>query len=360
MVDITAAQAAAAGEEIAERMTRRALLGARFDAGLARDVISILVKLEEDLAGQIAAIDITGPARPTARRARLERLLEDTRKAIRANYRRVRLLTERQLDELFEIEAEATRAAMRGSLQSAGVRLGVSLPTDTYLAALAEETLVLGQPLSSYWARQEAGLIGAFRAEMEKGLTAGETVNDLIRRIRGGTRQGQVVPGIMAASRNQAAALVRTSAASVGNGARFATFEANLDVVEKYQHLSRLDGRTTEICILRAGKLWDARTKAPIGHKLPFQPPPIHINCRSVLVVVVIGAEPPTDQNGETWFRSLSATDQNDLFGRGRAELFRSGEITMSQLLDQSGRPIPLSDLRLDERNAGDRTVRRP
>lgn len=360
MADITAAQGAAAGEEIAERMTRRAILGARYDAGLARDVIAILDKLERDLVSQIAAIDITGPARPTARRARLETLLSDTRKAIRANYRRVRVLTENELDQLFEIEADATRAAMRGSFNSVGVRVGVSLPGDTYLAALAEETLVLGQPLSGYWARQEAGLIGAFRAEMEKGLTAGETVNDLIRRVRGGTRQGQIVPGIMAASRNQAAALVRTSAASVGNSARFATFEANLDVIEKYQHLSRLDGRTTQICILRAGKLWDARTKAPIGHGLPFQPPPIHINCRSVLVVVVIGAEPPTDQNGETWFKSLSQTDQNELFGRGRADLYRSGDLSMSQLLDQSGRPIPLSDLRLDQRNAGDRTVRRP
>lgn len=646
MADITAAQGAAAGEEIAERMTRRAILGARYDAGLARDVIAILDKLERDLVGQIAAIDITGPARPSARRARLETLLNDTRKAIRANYRRVRLLTENELDQLFEIEADATRAAMRGSFNSVGVRIGVSLPGETYLAALAEETLVLGQPLSGYWARQEAGLIGAFRAEMEKGLTAGETVNDLIRRIRGGTRQGQIVPGIMAASRTQAAALVRTSAASVGNGARFATFEANLDVIEKYQHLSRLDGRTTQICILRAGKLWDAATKAPIGHSLPFQPPPIHINClpgdslvtpggaitgaskrwvdaelidirtasgrelsatpnhpiltdrgwvaaqfvneadrviciaraeaalggvgydenvkasihdlaeaafvssamiampvpvtapdfhgdgvdsevatvatngrllsegltggaqpssepmlasadkclgaaasdlpldfgvgpdaatrcgvgrlehavagdsigaaptlnhlsadglalidaapantggvlaasehasraqhavngtwadaeifrdltragsgevefdqvvsvgrrpfsghvynletatgwysaggivthncRSVLVVVVVGAEPPTDQNGETWFKSLSNADQNELFGRGRADLYRRGDITMSALLDQSGRPIPLSDLRLDQRNAGDRTVRRP
>lgn len=360
MADITAAQGAAAGEEIAERMTRRAILGARYDAGLARDVISILTELEADLVGQIAAIDINGVARPSARRARLEQLLEQARKAIRANYRRVRLLTERDLDELFEIEVEATRAAVRGSFQSAGVRLNVSLPTDGYLAALAEETLVLGQPLSSYWARQEAGLIGAFRGEMEKGLTAGETINDLVRRIRGGTRQGQPVPGIMATSRNHAVAMVRTSAASVGNGARFATFEANLDVIEKYQHLSRLDGRTTQVCILRAGKLWDARTKAPIGHNLPFQPPPIHVSCRSVLVVVVIGAEPPTDQNGETWFRSLSQADQNELFGRGRADLYRRGDLTMSQLLDQSGRPIPLSDLRLDARNAGDRTVRRP
>lgn len=359
MVDFTAEQASAAGEELAERMARRALLGSRYDAGLARDVISLLTKLERDLIAQIADMDITGVSRLSARRARLESLLSQAREAIRDAYRRVRLMTERNLDQLFAIEADATRAAMQGSMRQVGVRLSVALPGETYLAALAEETLVMGQPLSSFWRRQDAGLQSAFRGQMELGLQAGETVEQLIRRVRGGMRDGVRVPGIMDTGRNQAAALVRTSAASVGNGARFATFESNLDVIEKYQHLSRLDGRTSAPCIARAGKLWDAKTKQPIGHALPFQTPPIHINCRSVLVVVVIGADNPTDQNGEQWFGSLTAADQNALFGRGRAELYRSGDITLNQLFDQSGRPIPLSDLRSDERNAGDRTVRR-
>ncbi len=359
MPRLTSDQAAAAGEELAERLTRRAILGARYDAGLARDVISLLSELERDLVGQIADIDFTGVGNLSARRRRLTTLLDQTRKAIRAAYRRVRLLTERSLDELFEIEAEATRAAMHGSLRSVGVRLGVSLPGETYLAALAEETLVMGQPLSSFWGRQEAALFNAFRGQMELGLTAGEAIPELIRRVRGGTRNGALVRGIMDTSRAHAAAMVRTSAASVGNGARFATFESNLDVVEKYQHLSRLDGRTTEQCTLRAGKLWDAKTKAPIGHRVPFQVPPIHVNCRSTLIVVVVGADPPTNQNGEAWFNGLDTGEQDAIFGRGRAQLYRLGDLTLSQLFDQSGRPIRLGDLRRDQANAGDRSVRR-
>lgn len=359
MPSFGADQATAAAEEIAERMTRRALLGARYDASLARDTIQLLQKLESDLVGQIADIDISGVARQSARRARLETLLSQARAAIRKSYRRIRLLNENSLDELFEIEMQATQTAIRGSFQSVGVRLGVSLPSDAYLAALAEETLVLGQPLSSYWGRQEQGLVNAFRGQMELGLQAGETVPDLIRRIRGGVRAGVSVPGIMQASRNQAAAMVRTSAASVGNAARFATFEANLDVITEYQHLSRLDGRTSPPCIARAGKRWDAKTRAPIGHAMPFQTPPIHVNCRSVIVTRVIGGQPPTDQNGEQWFNGLSPGEQNNLFGRGRAELYRSGDITLNNLFDQSGRPIPLSALKADEANAGDRLVRR-
>jgi SPP1 gp7 family putative phage head morphogenesis protein len=359
MPDITASQASAATEAIAERMARRALLGARYDAGLARDILGMLVELERDLVGQIAAADITGVARASARRARLDTLLEETRKAIRSTYRRVRVLSENSLDELFGIEADATRAALNASFQDVGVRLGASLPTNSYMAALAEETLVLGRPLSDYWAAQENTLRAAFRAQMELGLQAGETIDQLIRRIRGGTRDGVAMPGIMQASRAHAAALVRTSAASVGNSARFATFEANLDVIDEYVHLSRLDGRTSTVCITRAGKRWNAATREPIGHSLPFQTPPIHINCRSVLVTRVVGGDLPTEQNGEQWFNGLDAATQNQLFGRTRAELFRSGDIDMQQLLDQSGRPLPLSALKTDEANVGDRRAAR-
>lgn len=360
MVDLTAAQASAAGEDIAERMARRALLGARYDAGLARDIIALLQKLESDLVGQIADIDVTGVARAQARRARLTKLLEQARKAIRDSYRRVRVLSENQLDQLFEIEADATRLAVNGAFQDVGVRLGAALPSESYMAALAEETLVLGQPASSFWARQELNLVNAFRGQMEQGLMAGETVPNLIRRIRGGTRDGVTVPGIMATSRAHAAAMVRTAAAGVGNGARFAVFEANLDVIKEYIHLSRLDGRTSATCIARAGKRWNAKSRAPIGHNMPFQPPPLHWSCRSVIVVRVIGGELPTNQNGEQWFAGLDAATQNDLFGRSRAELYRSGDISISQLLDQSGRPIPLSALRASAGNAGDRVARRP
>jgi hypothetical protein len=359
MPDISPEQASAAAEEIAERLTRRALLGARYDASLARDIVSMLVDLERDLAGQIAEMDITGVSRLSARRQRLESLLEMARKAVRKTYRRITVLAETQLDELFSIEAGASREIMRAAFQDVGVRLGVSLPSSSYMAALAEETLVMGRPLSSWWAGQEASLREAFAREMRLGLQAGETVQQLTRRIRGGKRDGLPVKGIMATSRAHAVAMARTSAAGVGNGARFATFEANLDVIQAYVHLSRLDLRTSEQCILRAGKRWDAKTKAPLGHRIPFQLCPIHHGCRSVHVVQVIGGEPPTNQNGEAWFKGLSAEEQGHLFGAGRMDLFRSGDMSMSELFDQSGRPISLSDLRTARERPGDRTARR-
>lgn len=359
MVDFTAEQATAAAEEIAERMTRRALLTSRYDASLARDIITLLTRLERDLVAQIAQMDITGVTRASARRRRLEQLLEQARDAIRASYRRIELLNRNELNGLFSIEAEATRAAVSGSFRAAGVRLRVALPTDSYFAALAEEQLVLGEPLSSFWSRQQANMVAAFRREMELGLQAGETVDQLARRIRGGTRDGLRVRGIMDTSRAHAVALARTSAASVGNSARFAVFEANLDVIDEYVHLSKLDSRTSDICVARAGKRWNAADRKPIGHNLPFQVPPNHPQCRSVVITRVVGGDVPTDQNGEQWVKSLSPGEQNALFGRGRADLYRSGDITLSQLFDQSGRPLRLKDLRTDESTNTDRPIRR-
>jgi hypothetical protein len=37
---------------------------------------------------------------------------------------------------------------------------------------------------------------------------------------------------------------------------------------------------------------------------------------------------------------------QNEMLGKGKAQLWRDGKITLSQLLDQSGRPLKLSELR--------------
>lgn len=341
----TPAQASEAADIIADRMTRRAILGARFDSDLAGRVVSMLTELEADLVGQIAAIDVAGVNTASARRARLEKLLELARESIRSNYRRIRLMADKDFASLLTLEVRATRGAMSEAFLAVNYPFAVSLPTDSYMAALAEDSIVLGAPAKGYWDRQTAGLQMDFESAMRRGLQAGETVQQLAQRVRGGKRAGAVVRGIMDTSRRSAVAMVRTSAASVGNEARLAAFDANLDIIEAYQHLSRLDARTTDVCIARAGKSWNAQTRKPIGHAFPFQTPPIHWNCRSVLVVRVIGGESPTNQDGEAWVRSLEADAQNAVFGKRKAELFRAGSIELKDLFDQTGRPLTLREL---------------
>ena len=46
------------------------------------------------------------------------------------------------------------------------------------------------------------------------------------------------------------------------------------------------------------------------------------------------------------WLKSKPKEYVDDLLGKGRSDLFLSGKITLPQLLDQSGRPLKLSELR--------------
>ena len=269
----------AAAEAIADKITKRAILGQRYDASLSADIIAQVTDLERDLVGQIAAIDVTSVTKPSARLVRLQKLLSQSREQIKAAYRRIRLLNDRELSKLLEIEAEATAKLVDAGFQKTDINISVSLPTDAVFAALAEEHIIIGQPLKEWWAKQEAGAFSEFSRQIRLGVGAGETVDQLARRIAGGTRDGIPIQGVMEVSRKTAKTLVRTSVASVQNTARQAVYEANSDIFTELVQLSKLDGRTSEICIARAGKAWDMQTKEPIGHSLPFQTPPIHPNC---------------------------------------------------------------------------------
>lgn len=338
----------AAAEDIADAMTRRTILGMRYDAQLARDIFRMLKDLERDLVAQIAAIDATGPGRAAARRARLETLLREARAASRKAYRRIRLQTERDLDKLTEIEAKAARKVMAGALSQTTIDIRPRLPLESTYVALSDERLVLGQPLADWWERADQATVDAFSREMRIGVQAGETVEQLARRISGGTRDGVQMRGVMDVSRSTARTLVRTSVASVQNAARQAVYEANGDVITEFVHLSRLDDRTSDVCIARAGLRWDAKTRKPIGHDLPYRAPPLHPNCRSVLVVRVIGGEPPPVGSAKEWIGAMDAAEQDAVLGRGKAALYRAGKITTRELIDQSDRPVPLKALKAE------------
>lgn len=83
-------------------------------------------------------------------------------------------------------------------------------------------------------------------------------------------------------SRRWADTLVITAVAKVADDAHKALRDENLDLIKGKMHLSTLDTRTSLVCQVRDGKMWDTEYK-PIGHELPYQRPPLHPRCRSIL-----------------------------------------------------------------------------
>lgn len=343
---ISAEQAEQSSRYIADRITRRDIMGWRYAANLQRRVLENLQELEAELLERLARHDVNGRVLGIGRLQRLQRLLDETRDEIGKAYQRIEALSRAELGGLAKVEVEAMAGVIGQAGAVVGISLQAALPTDIVMSALTRQPLVLGSPLSGWWSRQEQATIDAFAREMRLSTMAGETVGDMIRRVRGGMREGVMLKGVMDTSRRTAETLVRTSVASVQNNARVAVYDANLDVIEAFAHLSRLDSRTSDVCIARAGKRWDARTREPIDHSFPFQNPPLHPRCRSVLTPLVIGAPPMEFEGADAWVRGLSTDEQDELLGKGRAELFRQGRIEVRDLVDQTNRPITLREMR--------------
>lgn len=339
-------------ELLADKVSRRTILGLRYDAQFSREVIVLLNDLEVELVRQLLEADVTGVKMTFARRARTEKLLAEARKATATQYRRINRLTQGELFKLADIEATATGKIITDSAASVGVQLGIGLPTEATFAALLSDPVIMGAPLSDWWAQQSANAFGEFARSVRLGVSAGETTDKIAKRYAGprwgdlrGVRDQEIAQPILRARRG-ARALVRTSVASVQGTGRQSVYEANLDVIEFFCHVSRLDSHTSDICIARAGKKWDAETKKPVGHSLSFQVPPLHVNCRSAMVPIVYGGGQLAKNIGaDEWINGLSIPEQESLLGVAKSKLFRDGKIKAKDLIDQTNRPLTLEQL---------------
>lgn len=216
---------------------------------------------------------------------------------------------------------------------------------------IVDEVLIEGAPSAEWWSKQAENTKFKFaliaRAGVEDGATPGVMRNDV--------RAALNVLG------HQAEALTRTSVLTATNAIRDASIEANIDAIDKIGYLATLDGRTTPQCRQLDGKTWEAVSKKPIGHDFQFRRPPLHWNCRSVLVPIpkplIAGFEAPVGRRAsafgpvsgaltfETWLDTLTKKQFDQVLGASRAKLFAEGKVSFSQLIDARGRQVSLAKL---------------
>lgn len=335
--------------EIFEDIVTRQLQSLRLDASFRQDVIKDLNKLEKILVDRVSESEIGDSY--TAKR--LNELLKSVRNSIKDVYFVVNEDLEQKLTEYVTLESQQTNKILDNVLELDSVVLPINKINKIY-----SKTLIQGAPSSEWWERQSVKIQQLFEDNIRQGLLLGETTQQLVQRVRG-TKAFNYTNGIMNVARNDAEALVRSSVQSVSNAARFETMESNLDIIEKYRYVSTLDSRTTDQCIARDGLEWYAATKESIGHSIAFQIPPIHWNCRSTIIPVTIGsdlnseakrASPDGPVSAKTTFKDFldgkSKAFQEETLGKGKAQLYREGKITIRQLLDQSGNPLTLAELK--------------
>ncbi len=266
-------------------------------------------------------------------------------------------------------DAPATKAAKKklAKLDEAPrVRLEIEFPTHspapTMVKAIVSTNPMSGKHLKAWADKLSADTQAKVGDTIRAGLQSGRSVEQIVRDIVGSKKLG--TPSVMDASRKSVEAMVRTAVTHIHNTAAQASYAENSDVVKGWRYLSVLDSRTTVTCMGLSGKVF------PIG-KGPI--PPNHVRCRSLCQPVTatlreLGLDvdenaTPTDRASEDgplrgditmdrFVKTKSVEVQNSMLGKKKAELFRSGKLSLPDLVAIDGRELTLKELRALHPNA--------
>lgn len=332
---------------IAYALTDRKILHFRYDAHLRQQVMKRLSKTQRELLNRLAAAGVD--ALP---KKQLDTLLKELKQEVAKVYQEMTAYTQDELSGFFAAETQHIHQLYNDEV---GFDFFNQVP-EYKQKANKTATIIAGSPLEDWWAKQGNDFAFKFEGIIRQGLLDGQQTSQMITDVK----------HLMNTSRRHAETLVITAVAKVADNAHQALRDENLDILAGEKHLSTLDTRTSTVCQLRDGLMWDL-DKKPIDHDVPYQRPPLHPRCRSILQLVTkswkelgIDAEempsstrasqdgPVSEQiNYENWLKSKSPEQQDQVLGKGKADLWRRGVITFADMLDQSGRPLTLKDLYL-------------
>lgn len=263
-----------------------------------------------------------------------------------------------KLGDLPLLEAEY----LKTGLEALGLT-EAALPAKSTLTAIADASLVQGATIGDWFSRLANTLRFDIERAIKVGVSLGQTNKQIADNIIGAGDKG---PQPIAKARRDAMAITRTAVQTVANDARMAFYDQNPDYIKAIQWVSVLDGRTTDICIARSGKTWSFPDFKPIDHNIPWNGgPPAHWACRSTVIPVLktlremgidrdnfqqttrasMDGQVAADITFDDFLKSKPKEFADKMLGKGRAELWREGKITLTELLNQKGQPLTLAEL---------------
>ena len=344
-------------QDLLNAAIRHAIHSERFGKGLAKRIVVLLDEADADLTDQLERrlnriIDgrDTGPA--TTRR--LTEILDAIRVLNDEVYRKVAAGLEAELTDLaaFEIENQAQTLS-----RIIPVNVNAVVPSATLIKTLVTETPIDGYLLGSWVEAMGANRLARIEKALRIGMVEGETVDQLVRRIRG-TRARRYKDGILEISRRSATTLALTANSTIANAARGEVYRANATIIRKLKWVATLDTRTSPTCQARDGRIYEIDK--------PHPTPPAHPRCRSLLIPITVsfrelgidrdevsprarasmdGQVPGSTTFGD-WLKGQPRERVEEIMGKERAEMFLSGRIPFSEFFDHDDQYYNLAELK--------------
>ncbi|WP_341649951.1 minor capsid protein [Thauera humireducens] len=345
-----------ANERLADAAVEHAIDLTRYSNGVVRRLIALLNRTDADLFAQlIAALDRVPQSAATVER--LDDLLYSVRELNRQAYQALRDGLESDLRALAAYESDYQLKLFEAVVPAAvQVHFKVAAVSADQVYAAAVSRPFQGRLLKEWAASIEADRMARIRDAIRMGFIEGETIDQMVRRIRG-TRARGYEDGLIEIDRRHAQAVVRTAVTHTANAARHAMYGGNADLIKGVQWVSTLDGRTTSVCQARDGKVYPLDS----GPR-----PPAHWNCRSSTVPLLkswrelgidvdelppatrasMDGQVPEGTTYQTWLKGKPAAYQDEVLGPSRAKLFRDGGLTLDRFVDRAGKEYTLDELR--------------
>lgn len=313
-------------------LVARAVRGVQIEAA-QRFRAEVAEPLIRSIAGRLAGFDARGVDVTPQNFPELAAMIREAEAIVELGVENVRRLTEERMRDIGQRESEFVSENVSKTLDEAAPQVDPSQ---------AIRRPFLGDDTERWFRKMLTGPTGdAVRQRLTQGIQQGMTVDQIVRSIRG-TRNER---GIIDASSDAVGVLVRTASTSASSNARDESFKA-LGVTH-WRFLATLDSRTSVQCAAHDGK----RFKVGVG---PM--PPLHPGCRSVSVPD-FGGDPigtrastdgqvPADKDFESWLGARSQKEQNEVLGVTKAKAWRSGKLTLKNMLGRDLQPLTLAELR--------------
>lgn len=327
-----------------DALSRHQLFVQRLASGHVRESLPVLRKLARELRAALLLHDLTSfqTARITALQLEINAITKAAGVALEAQ-------TVPALQDFAAYEAQFTQKMLQGAvtLELAGVNTtaltrAVATTPMSLISGKKTITATMADVFDTFAAGTSREVMTAVQAGISRGATTKEIANEVFALANTRTKA-------------QAETVIRTAANHAGSVARAETYRANADVLKGEEYTAVLDGRTTITCAGFDGKIF-AIGEGPL--------PPLHYNCRSVRVPVVDDAfkvlrtgatrasmSGPVDSQTtyNSWLKRQGPEFQNEVLGRERADIFRSGKLTLDKFTDDKGRVYSLDELKARE-----------
>lgn len=338
-----------ASDRLLDLFTIRTLLLLRIASGE-----NIRINKEYDAIAADIQRQLRGPELSTYKGKRLDKAIAELKARI--------LVKPPKIGELAKTEARYTVQSL--------IQVGINavLPPDDVVERVANSSLVQGATIKQWWEKLNDTTAFDLERAIKNGVLLGQTNREIAQNIVGnGTDKG---PEALSKARRDAMAVTRTGVQTIANDARISVYDENSDIIKAVQWVSTLDSRTTDICMARSGKTWKFPGFEPIGHKIPWDGgPPAHWMCRSTTIPITktfaeidgedavtpditpktrssMDGQVAADLSFDDFLRGKPKEFADEMLGKGRAELWRDGKITLSDLLSARGTPLTLTQLK--------------